>query len=60
MTVPHPDFAIKNRQILAETDDMRMTQFRLSGGESIPRHIHTGTVDWHNCLEGELRVETCP
>ncbi len=60
MTAPHPNYAIKNRQIIAETDHMRMTQFRLGPGESIPWHLHTEVTDWHICLEGEMRVETSP
>ncbi len=60
MTAPHPNYAIKNRQILVETDDKRMNQFRRSAGESIPWQIHTEMTDWHICLEGEVRVETCP
>lgn len=60
MTAPHPSYAIKNRQIIAETGDMRMTRFRLSAGESIPWHIHTEMTDWHICLEGEMCVETSP
>ncbi len=60
MTAPHPNYAIKNREIVAETSDMRFTKFRLGPGESIPWHLHTEVTDWHICLEGEMRVEVSP
>ena len=60
MAEPQPNYAIANREIVAESDDMRLTKFRLAPGESIPWHLHTEVTDWHICLEGEMRVETSP
>lgn len=60
MTAAQPNYAIKNRRIIAETDELRMTEFRLGPGESIPWHLHTEVTDWHICLEGKMRVETSP
>jgi len=59
MTKPEElDYHIDGRQLIAETDNLRVQILTLEAGEEIPFHYHTEVSDTFICIEGELTVST--
>ncbi len=46
------------REILAQTEDMRFTLYTLAPGAGLPWHFHSEVSDWYLGREGMLAVET--
>jgi quercetin dioxygenase-like cupin family protein len=46
-----------SRDILVQTEDVRVVEMTLEPGETIPWHYHTHVADTFFCLEGELEIE---
>lgn len=51
-------YTVEDRQVIAETPELRVTRFTLAPGEVIPWHYHSNVTDTFFCLEGALEVET--
>jgi mannose-6-phosphate isomerase-like protein (cupin superfamily) len=54
----NPRYAIEDRELVAETDGLRVQVLTLGPGESIPWHWHSQVTDTMVCLEGAIEVET--
>lgn len=50
-------YAIDGRQLIAETDDLRVQILTLEPGEDVPWHHHTEVTDTFICLDGPMVVE---
>ena len=53
-----PPFTVKRRELIADAGNMRLSEYTLAPGESIPWHFHSNVSDWYVCMVGKLRVET--
>jgi len=51
-------YDIQERKVIAETEDLRVTEMILAPGEFVPWHYHTQVTDTFFCLEGDLMIET--
>ena len=51
-------YEIEDREMVAETSDLRVQLLTLAEGQSIPWHCHTRVSDATFCLEGEILIET--
>ena len=51
-------FTVQDSEIVAETDELRVSRFALAPGEVIPWHYHSHVRDRYVGLEGEITVET--
>ena len=51
-------YDIAGRQLIAETDDLRVQILTLRPGEEIPWHYHAAVSDTFICLEGPMIVAT--
>lgn len=51
-------YHINGRQLIAETDDLRVQILTLEPGEEIPWHYHTAVSDTFICLDGPMIVNT--
>ena len=51
-------YAIEDRQLIAETADLRVQILTLADGEEVPWHYHTAVTDTFTCLEGPMVVRT--
>ena len=60
--MPEPDarpYVIERREVVAETDTLRVGILTLAAGQEVPWHYHSQVTDTFYCLEGVLSVETC-
>ena len=54
-------YTIKDREIIARTDGIKVQILTLAAGEEIPWHRHTQVDDDFFCMEGPMVIETrCP
>ena len=51
-------YVIERREVVAETDTLRVSILTLAEGQEVPWHYHTWVTDTFYCLEGALSVET--
>ncbi len=51
-------YHIDGRQLIAETDELRVQILTLAPGEEIPWHYHSAVTDTFICLEGSMIVAT--
>lgn len=51
-------YTISGRQLIAETDELRVQILTLEPDEEIPWHYHTNVTDTFVCLEGPMTVAT--
>jgi quercetin dioxygenase-like cupin family protein len=59
MTAPKDlPYTIAGRELVAESDGMRVQILTLAKGEEVPRHYHSTVSDIFVCLEGTVVVET--
>ena len=59
MTVPKDQrYVIEDRQMIAETPDLRVQILTLAAGEEVPWHFHTNVADTFACLDGPMVVQT--
>ena len=48
----------ERREVVAATDDLRVSIMTLAPGQEVPWHHHSHVTDTFYCLEGVLSVET--
>ena len=58
MERPAPTYKIKRREIVAETEGLRVSVLTLDRGEKVPWHHHSAITDTFICMQGPLRIET--
>ena len=59
MTEPRTQpYVIEHREVVAETDTLRVSILTLATGQEVPWHHHSQVTDTFYCLEGTLSVET--
>ena len=58
MAASEPLYTVANREMVAETPDLRMVVLTLAPGQEVPWHWHSNVTDHMICLEGPLVVET--
>ena len=51
-------YSIAGRELLAETEGLRVQILTLAAGECIPWHYHSEVADTFVCLEGPMQVIT--
>ena len=51
-------YTVENREMVAQTPDLRMVVLTLAPGQEVPWHWHSNVVDHIICLEGPMVVET--
>ena len=51
-------YVIEHREVVAETDTLRVSILTLAEGQEVPWHYHSEVTDTFYCLEGVLSVET--
>lgn len=51
-------YVIERREVVAETDTLRVSILTLAAGQEVPWHYHSHITDTFFCLEGTLSVET--
>ena len=51
-------YVIEHREVVAETDTLRVSILTLAAGQEVPWHYHSQVTDAFYCLEGALSVET--
>ncbi len=51
-------YTIEDRQLIAETPDLRVQILTLANDQEIPWHHHTAVTDTFACLEGPMVVKT--
>ena len=51
-------YVVERREVVAETDDLRVSIMTLAPGQEVPWHYHSHVTDTFYCLEGVLSVET--
>ena len=51
-------YTIEDRQLIAETPDLRVQILTLANGQEVPWHYHTAVTDIFTCLEGPMVVKT--
>jgi quercetin dioxygenase-like cupin family protein len=57
-TAAEPSGPIQKARIIAETSNLRVSEFTLRSSESLPWHHHSEVDDTFYCLEGLIDVET--
>jgi len=50
-------YVIERREVVAETDTLRVSILTLAAGQEVPWHCHSQVTDTFYCLEGVLSVE---
>lgn len=50
-------YSVENREMVAETPDLRMVVLTLAPGQEVPWHWHSNVADHMICLEGPMVVE---
>ncbi|MDP6389059.1 MAG: cupin domain-containing protein [Alphaproteobacteria bacterium] len=59
MTAPEDlPYKLKKRELIAETNGLRVQILAIAPGKKIPWHYHTEVTDTFFCLEGPMVVET--
>ena len=59
MTKPEArPYVIEHREVVADTDTLRVSILTLGEGQEVPWHYHSEITDTFYCLEGVLSVET--
>jgi quercetin dioxygenase-like cupin family protein len=51
-------YTIDDRQLIAETDDLRVQILTLASNQEVPWHYHTEITDTMICLAGPMVVQT--
>ncbi len=51
-------YKLKKRELIAETNGLRVQVLSIAAGKKIPWHYHTEVTDTFFCLEGPMVVET--
>ncbi|SDL97252.1 Cupin domain-containing protein [Geoalkalibacter ferrihydriticus] len=51
-------YKISAKKVVAQTDDLRVSEMTLAVGEEIPWHMHSLVSDTFYCLEGAARLQT--
>ena len=51
-------YTIEDRQLIAETADLRVQILTLANDQQVPWHYHTEVTDTFTCLEGPMVVKT--
>jgi len=51
-------YVIERREVVAQTDTLRVGILTLAEGQEVPWHYHSEVTDTFYCLEGVLSVET--
>jgi len=51
-------YKVRKREVVAETQTLRVTVFTFAPGEALPWHLHSEIDDTFFCLEGLIGVET--
>ena len=51
-------YVVERREVVAQTDDLRVSVMTLAPGQEVPWHHHSHVTDTFYCLEGVLSVET--
>jgi quercetin dioxygenase-like cupin family protein len=59
-TSDQPPYSIAKREVIAETDNLRVVLMTLAPGEATPWHQHTEITDTTFALTGAVRVEIEP
>jgi quercetin dioxygenase-like cupin family protein len=58
MTASEPLYTVEDREMAAETPQLRMVVLTLAAGQEVPWHWHSNVSDHVICLEGPMVVET--
>ena len=53
-----PSYEIEGRELIAETEGLRVQELTVGPGGCVPWHHHTVITDTFFCLEGPMLVET--
>ena len=51
-------YVVEHREVVAETDNLRVSILTFAPGQEVPWHYHSRVTDTFYCLEGVLSVET--
>ena len=51
-------YVVERREVVAATDNLRVSIMTLASGQEVPWHYHSHVTDTFYCLEGVLSVET--
>ena len=51
-------YTIEDRQLIAETPELRVQILTVANGQKVPWHYHTAVTDTFVCLEGPMVVNT--
>src|SRR5262249_15674504 len=51
-------YRLKRREVVAQTETLRVVVLTLAEGQSVPWHRHTHVTDTFVCMEGPMCVET--
>ena len=51
-------YVVERRELVAETDTLRVSIMTLAAGQEVPWHYHSQITDTFYCLNGTLSVET--
>ncbi|MGO8916189.1 MAG: cupin domain-containing protein [Stellaceae bacterium] len=57
VTESEPLYAVAEREMVAETPELRMVVLTLAPGQEVPWHWHSAVTDHMICLEGPMVVE---
>ena len=52
------NYPIEGRELIAQSEGLRVQVLTLAAGQSVPWHHHTQIADTFFCLEGPMVVET--
>ena len=58
MSAGWPSYEIEGRELIAETEGLRVQVLTIGPGQCVPWHRHTAIEDTFFCLEGPMVVET--
>lgn len=53
---PTPSYQIANKQVIAQSPDVRVTLMTFDPGQEIPWHTHSNVTDTSFCLKGEVEI----
>ena len=59
----HPEdrpYVVEHREVVAETDDLRVSILTFAPGQEVPWHYHSRITDTFYCLEGCCRWRRAP
>ena len=52
------DYPLEGRELIAQSNGLRMQVLTLAAGQEVPWHWHTEVTDTFFCMEGPMVVET--